>query len=169
MKPHSIVLRSGCILPGRLDLLQRPFREDRALVDEIPALVFATMIRHAGLHFVLVRKAHFRGGIGRTKQSSMQRCVVWDLQGVSRRFNAAELIPCRGTRCPGFFVAQITVRARQTQLCASLDTVKQLQPLAMRAPAMPDNALDKGNAPKIAAAQSIHIAPCTPCVKTESR
>lgn len=169
MSPHSIFLRSGCILPSRLYPRRWPISEDWTLVEEMPALVFATKIRQAGWPFVWVQEACSRIGFGRTEESSIQRCVVRALQGVSRRFNAAELDSLWGTRRPGFFFTHVKVRARQIQLSASLDPVKQLHPLGMRAPAMPDNALDKGNAPKGASPPGLYSASCTPCVNTESR
>ena len=51
VKPHSVFLRSGCILPDRLDPCRQPIGEEWSVVDEIPALVFDTVIRQAGMAF----------------------------------------------------------------------------------------------------------------------
>ena len=53
MKLHSVFLRNGCILPDRFDPCRRPVSEGWSVVEEIPALVFDTMIAPSRLAFFM--------------------------------------------------------------------------------------------------------------------
>ena len=89
-------------------------------MEEIPALVFDTMIRQAGWHFMWLQGACSRRGFGSTQEVATQRALVRALRGVSRRFNAAELDAVHISKYPGFQIANVTVQPRQIQRHASL-------------------------------------------------
>lgn len=121
MNLHSVFLRSGCILPDRLDPRLQPIGEQWSVVEEIPALVFDTMIRQAGWHFMWLQEACTRRGIGLTEETAIRRALSGALKGVSKRFNAAELDSIQVTRYPGFQIANVTVQTLQIQRHASLN------------------------------------------------
>jgi acetolactate synthase regulatory subunit len=55
------------------------------------------------------------------------------LRGINKRFNAAEFDSLRISRFPGFYVASVTMEARQIQQNTSLDVVVESHPLAIPA------------------------------------
>ncbi len=119
LKLHSVFLRSECILPDRLDPCLQPVGEEWSVVEEIPALVFDTMVRQAGWHFMWLQDACSRRAIGLTEEAAIRRALSRALQGVSKRFNAAELDSLQIARYPGFQIARVTVQALQIQPQAS--------------------------------------------------
>ena len=133
MKLHSVFLRSGCILPDRLDPCQQPIGAEWSVVEEIPALVFDTMIRHAGWHFMWLQEACSRRGIGLTEEAAVRRALSRALKGVSKRFNAAELDSIQITQYPGFQIANVTVQTLQIQRHASLKIAAGQHPLPVPA------------------------------------
>ena len=62
VKIHSVFLRSDCTLPDRLDPCLQPISEKWSVVEEIPALVFDTMIRQAGWRFMWAAGCLFSKG-----------------------------------------------------------------------------------------------------------
>ena len=133
MKLHSVFLRSGCILPDRLDPCQHPIGAEWSVVEEIPALVFDAMIRHAGWHFMWLQEPCSRKGIGLTEEAAIRRALFHALKGVSKRFNAAELDCIQITQYPGFQIANVTVQTLQIQRHASLKIAAGLYPLPVPA------------------------------------
>jgi hypothetical protein len=121
VKPHSVFLRKDCILPDRLDPSRQPIGEEWSVVEEIPALVFDTMVRRAGWRFMWLQGACSRRGIGLTEEAAISRALFRALRGVSKRFNAAELDSIEMTRYPGFQIATVTVQTIQIQRYASLN------------------------------------------------
>lgn len=121
MKLHSVFLRRGCILPDRLDLSQQPIGEEWSVVEEIAALVFDTMIRQAGWHFMWLQEACSRRGFGLTQEAAIRQALSRALKGVSKRFNAAKLDSVQITQYPGFQMANVTVQTLQIQRHASLN------------------------------------------------
>src|SRR6185437_3908987 len=121
VKLHSVFLRNGCILPDRLDPCRQPIGEEWSVVEEIPALVFDTMIRQAGWHFMWLQEACSRRGIGLTEEVAIRRALSRALKGVSKRFNAAELDSVQIKQYPGFQIAVVTVQTLQIQRHASLN------------------------------------------------
>jgi hypothetical protein len=121
MRLHSVFLRKGCILPNPLDPLQGPIGDHWTMVEEIPASVFDTMIRHAGWHFMWVHGASARRGFGTTRDHATSRALSHALNGVRRRFNAAELDSVQVTKYPGFYMAKVAVQPRQIQHHTSLE------------------------------------------------
>ena len=121
MNLHSVFLRSECILPDRLDPCRQPVGKEWSVVEEIPALVFDTMVRQAGWHFMWLQEASSRRGIGLTEEAATHRALTLALKGVPKRFNAAELDFIEVTEYPGFHIARVTVQTLQIQRHASLN------------------------------------------------
>lgn len=121
MIPHSVFLRSGCILPERLNHRKQPFGVAWFAVEEFPALVFDTMVRQAGWHFIWLQGACSRWGFGLSQETAVRRGLLRALGGVSKRFNAAELDSIQITQYPGFQIAIVTVQPLQIQEHAKID------------------------------------------------
>ena len=134
MKLHSVFLRSGCVLPDRLDPSLEPIDEGWSVVKDIPALLFDGMVRQAGWHFMWLQEAYSRRAFGLTEEAAIRRALSRALKGVSRRFNAAELDSIRITQYPGFQVADVTVLTLHIQQHGSLNLTagQQLQPAPAR-------------------------------------
>ncbi|HVH85210.1 MAG TPA: hypothetical protein VM912_00700 [Terriglobales bacterium] len=120
MNPHSVFLRKGCILPNRLDPLQEPIGGGWTMVADLPAFVFDTMIRQAGWHFMWLQDSCARRGIGITRQDATDHALSHALNGISRRFNAAELNSVRVAKFLGLHIATVTLQPRQVQEAVSL-------------------------------------------------
>jgi hypothetical protein len=125
---HSVFLRSRCILPDRLDPCRLPISDDWSIVEEIPALVFDTMIRQAGWHFMWLRGPSSRFGFGLTQKAAVRRALIRALYGIPKRFNAAELDAIQITQYPGFQIAYVTVQTIQIQPDASLSNIPEQSP-----------------------------------------
>ena len=74
-----------------------------------------------------------RRGYGRTEESATHRALARSLRGIARRFNAAEFDSLRITRFPGFYIADVTMEARQIQQNTSLDIADESHPQAIPA------------------------------------
>ncbi|MGA9132098.1 MAG: hypothetical protein ACLP00_04135 [Terracidiphilus sp.] len=133
MKLHSVFLRSDCILPERLNPCLQPIGEKWSVVEETPALVFDTMIRQAGWHFMWLQGSCSRMGVGLTEEAAIRRALSRALKGVSNRFNAAELDSLQITEYPGFQIANVRIQTLQIQRHASLNIVSGQDPLPVPA------------------------------------
>ena len=133
MKPHSVFLRTSCILPERLDPLTAPVGENWTLVEEITAPILDTMIRRMGWHFLWVLRPCSRRGFGLTEEDAARRALARALKGMARRFNAAELISVQATKHLGFHVANVTLQPRLVQQHAWLDFPDERHPQAVPA------------------------------------
>ncbi len=131
MKPHSVFLRTDCILPDRLDPLTEPVGENRTLVEEITAPVLDTMIRQMGWHFEWVARPCARRGFGLTEEDAARRALARALRGVARRFNAAELITVRAKKVLGFHTAHLTLQPRTIQQYTWLEIAENWHRLAV--------------------------------------
>lgn len=87
------------------------------------------MIRKAGWHFIWVQGSCKRRGYGLTEDSAIHDALARALRGIALRFNAAEFDSLRITHFPGFFIANVTMEARQIQQNTSLDDIHP-QPIA---------------------------------------
>jgi hypothetical protein len=121
VKSHSVFLRNGCVLPNRLDPLSEPVGDHWARVEELDALIFDTMIRQAGWHFMWIQNSCARRGVGIIRQNAIDRALIRALGSVAGRFNAAELDSVQVAKYMGFHVATVTVQTRQIQEQTSLD------------------------------------------------
>ena len=133
MKLHSVFLRSDCILPNRLDTRLQPIGPKWSVVEEIPALVFDTMIRKAGWHFIWLQDACSRRGVGLTEEAAIRRALLSALKGVSKQFNAAELDSLQITEYPGFQIANVRIQTLQIQRHASLNIIAGQNPQPVQA------------------------------------
>ena len=119
MKPHTIFLRSECLLPNGLGLIQEQFSESWMSVEDTTAAL-DTKVRSIGWHFMWLMEAYSCIGVGRTAESAHRRAITVALSKVKQRFNAAELGPVKFTKYPGFQIAKIILHPRQIQQHASL-------------------------------------------------
>jgi hypothetical protein len=126
VKQHSIFLRTGCLLPDGLDLIQQGFDETWSSAGDTVASALDLRIRKAGWHFMWLEGTYSRHGFGRTAKSAISRAITLALNEVKDRFNAAELGSVRVSRYPGFQVAKVTIHARQVQQQASLSLVDEM-------------------------------------------
>jgi hypothetical protein len=131
---HSIFLRSGCILPDRVNPPRKPFCDNWAQVESIEASAFDVMIRKACWHFMWVQGSCSRRGYGLTEESAIHQALSRALKGITRRFNAAEFDSLRITHLSGFYIANVTMEARQIQQNTSLDNAddSRSQPISAR-------------------------------------
>jgi len=121
VRPHTVFLRRGCILPNQLDPLQEEVGSDWMQVEDLDAPVFDTIIRQAGWHFMWIQSSSARKGFGITQENAVDRALIHALDGVAQRFNAAELDSVQVTEYLGFHVATVIVQSRQIQQQTSLD------------------------------------------------
>ena len=119
-------LRTGCILPDGMDLIQTRFDEQWMSVENATAATLDTRIWNAGWHFMFLQTAHSRLGIGRTAESATSKAMALALKQTEGRFNAAELGLGKVTRYPGFHVARATLPTREVQQGASLGLVDEM-------------------------------------------
>jgi hypothetical protein len=126
MKLSSVLLRTDCVLPDGMWLIQRRFGEKWMSVENATAVTLDVQVRNAGWHFMCLQVAHSRVGIGRTAESAASKAMTRALTQIEHRFNAAELGQVKVTRCPGFHVARATLHARHIQQHASLGLVDEM-------------------------------------------
>ena len=132
MKQDAIFLRTDCILPEAMGLVQRGFGEKWMSVENVTSATLDARVRSAGWHFMCLHTAHSRVGMGRTADSATSKAIALALKQTERRFNAAELGLVKVRRYPGFHVARATLHTRQIQQHASLGLVDEMvfrQPL----------------------------------------
>jgi hypothetical protein len=130
---HSVFLRNDCILPDRLDPCRLPIDEKWSVVEEIPALVFDTMVRRAGWHCMWMQGSCSRRGIGLTEEAAIRWALSRALNAVSKEFNAAELDSLEITEYPGFQIANVRIQTLQIQQHRSLNIAAGLHPLPVPA------------------------------------
>jgi hypothetical protein len=119
-------LRTDCLLPDGMGLIQKQFGEKWMAVENATAATLDVRIRNAGWHFMCLQTAHSRVGIGRTAESATSKAMALALKQTEVRFNAAELGLVKVTRYPGFHVARATLHTRQIQQHASLGLVDEM-------------------------------------------
>jgi hypothetical protein len=133
VKLHSLLLREECILPDRLNPLRARVCTNWTLVEEIPVMVFDTMVRQYGWHFMWLQGASSRRGFGTTYEEATDRALVRALSGIPKRFNAAEFDAIQVSKYLGFYIANVTVQPRHIQKDASLEQAHDEHPLAISA------------------------------------
>jgi hypothetical protein len=126
MKLSAMFLRTDCLLPDGMGLIQKQFDEKWMAVENATAATLDVRIRNAGWHFMCLQTAHSRVGIGRTAESATSKAIALALRQTEGRFNAAELGLVKVTRYPGFHVARATLHTRQIQQVASLGLVDEM-------------------------------------------
>lgn len=126
MQLSAMFLRTGCILPVGMELIQTRFDEKWMSVENATAATLDAQVRGAGWHFMFLQTVHSRAGIGRTAESATSKAVALALKQTECRFNAAELGSVKVTRYLGFHVARATLHTRQIQQNASLGLVDEM-------------------------------------------
>jgi len=126
VKLNAMFLRTGCILPDGMELIQTRFGENWMSVGNATAAMLDTRVRNAGWHFMWMQIAHSRVGIGRTAESATSKAIALALKQAEGRFNAAELGLVKVKKYPGFHVARATLHTRQIQQHASLGLVDEM-------------------------------------------
>jgi hypothetical protein len=120
MRQHAIFLRTQCLLPSGLGLIQKQFCDLWMSVEDTSASALDTKVRNRGWHFMWVMEAYSCLAFGRTAESARRRAITLALTKVKMSFNAAELGLVKFTKYPGFQVAKIILHTRQIQQHASL-------------------------------------------------
>lgn len=133
MKLHSVFLRNDCVLPNPLNPLQTAFGEHWTIVEEIPAIVFDTMIRQAGWHFIWICGSISRRGYGRTPAGAVEQALNRVLGATSKQTNAAEFDSVHVVKHFGFHVAKVTVNRRRIQQHSVLEAGLKAQSKALHA------------------------------------
>ena len=126
MKQHSIFLRTGCLLPGGLDLMQHKFDNTWSSTGDTTASALDLKIRNAGWHFIWLVGTYSRYGFGRTAKTAISKATALALNEVKARFNAAELGSVSVATYPGFRIARVTIHTRQIQQQSSLGLVDEM-------------------------------------------
>jgi hypothetical protein len=122
----AMFLRTGCILPAGMELVQTRFDEKWLSVENATAATLDAQVRSMGWHFMFLQTAHSRVGVGRTAELATSKAMVRALKQTEDRFNAAELGLVKVTRYPGFHIARATLHTRQIQQSASLGLVDEM-------------------------------------------
>lgn len=126
MQLGAMLLRTGCILPAGMELVQTRFDEKWLSVENATAATLDAQVRSMGWHFMFLQTAHSRVGVGRTAELATSKAMVRALKQTEDRFNAAELGLVKVTRYPGFHIARATLHTRQIQQSASLGLVDEM-------------------------------------------
>ena len=115
MKPNSVFLRTGCILPNQFAPLRQPVDDNWTRVEDLPGHVFNTLIRQAEWRLMRTENFCTRRGFGISRQSATGRALTRALDGVARGVNAAELYSVQVIGYRGLYVAAVTLQPRQIQ------------------------------------------------------
>lgn len=126
MKLNTMFLRTGCILPGGMDLIQTRFAENWMSVENATAAILDVKIRNSEWHFMYLQTAHSGVGIGRTAEGATSKAMGLALKQTEGRFNAAEVDMVKVTRFLGFHVARATLHTHHIQQHASLGLVDEM-------------------------------------------
>jgi hypothetical protein len=111
--PHAMFLRTECVLPYGLDLITRAVLRNMDVCQRC-------------WHFMWLEDAYARFGVGRTATSAIDKAIASTLDRIKDRFNAAELESVSVSKYVGFWVAKMTLYARQIQHQASLSLVDEM-------------------------------------------
>lgn len=115
MKPNSVFLRTGCILPNQLAPLRQPVDDNWTHMEDLPGYVFNTMIRQAGWRLMRIENFCTRSALGISQEDAISRALTRALEAVAQRFNAAELFSVQVTSHLGIHAATVTLQPRQIQ------------------------------------------------------
>lgn len=126
MKPHTIFLRTGCILPDGLNLVQEQFSETWLSVEGTTSAVLDEKIRAVGWHFMWLAETCSGSGVGKTATSAIDKAIRGALKRIQERFNSAELDSINISKYPGFEVVSVKIHARHIQQQVSLSLRDEL-------------------------------------------
>lgn len=119
-------LRTGCVLPKGVELLQEPLSTGWTIAQDTVAAALDRKIRAVGWHFMWLQNSASRRGFGRTDENAIRSALTHALEQVRGRFNAAELESLQVVHYPGFRIARVALRARQIQQNTSLDPIDEI-------------------------------------------
>ena len=126
MNLHTMFLRTECVLPDGLNLIQEQFCGTWMSVKDTMAPALDVKVRNAGWHFMWLEDVYARFGVGRTATSATDKAIARALDRIKDRFNAAELDSVSVSKFLGFRVAKIKLHSRQIQQQASLSLVDEM-------------------------------------------
>ena len=127
MKSHTIFLRTGCILPDGLNLVQEQFSETWMSVADTTSTVLDEKIRAVGWHFMWLAETYSCSDVGNIATSAIDRAIAGALKRIQQKFNAAELESIKVSKYPGFKVVRANIHARHIQQHASFTLRDELK------------------------------------------
>jgi hypothetical protein len=122
----SLLLRSGTLLPKKLNLPGQPIYDGWIFVDCENAHHIDVKVRALGWHFMWLTLGSSGAGIGLTSAMALSRAMRSGLGQLNSRFNTAELINVTARKYLGVHVAHVKLASRHIQECASLGLVNEV-------------------------------------------
>ena len=129
LKQHTTFLRESIVLPEGISFTGETFCEGWTLLESGDASWLDTAIRSAGWNSFVLTKKHWRSGFGPYSQNALQKTVRLALRKIDRNHNAAEIEHVEVTKYLWFYLAKISILARQIQRSPFLDMVADLSVL----------------------------------------
>ena len=126
MNAPSLLLRSGTLLPKKLNLPGQPSYDGWVSVDCENAHHVDVRVRALGWHFMWLTLGSSGAGIGLTSAMALGRAMRSGLQRLNSRFNTAELQNVTAARYLGVHIAHVKLASRHIQECASLGLVDEV-------------------------------------------
>lgn len=126
MNTCCLLLRSGTLLPKKLNLPGQPIYDGWVSVDSENAHQVDVKIRALGWHFMWLTLGSSAASVGLTSRTALSRAMRSGLEGLNSRFNAAELIDVTVRKYLCFHVAHVQLMSRHVQECASLGLVDEV-------------------------------------------
>jgi len=123
VKPHTIFLRAGGVLPDEFNLTQEQFCKTWTSIEDTTPAAIDEKVRAAGWHFMWLADTSSCSGVSSTATSATDKAIRGALKRIQRRFNAAELESIKLSKYLGFQVARVTLHARHIQQSAILDLI----------------------------------------------
>lgn len=116
MKPHSMFLREGSVLPSGFDLSQEKFIENWMSIRDTTAFALDVKVRAAGWHFFWLQDVLNSSAAGRSEASARSHAIARSLRKIREPFNVAELQLIAVKRYLGFWVANVMLITRHIQI-----------------------------------------------------
>ena len=125
MNNSTLLLRCGASLPHKFSLPGQPIYDGWVSVDSDTAHDVDEKVRALGWHFMWLAMNSSGIGVGVTPEMAIKRAMRAGLDGLTTRFNTAELMKVTVRKYPGFHVARVHLASRHVQECASLGLVDE--------------------------------------------
>jgi len=125
MNHSSLFLRSGSVLPNGCILQGETICDGWISVDSESVNDVDASLRAANWHFMWLTLVSSSMRIGLTSDIAVRKAKLAALDGLNRRFNAAELITATVRRYLGVYVVRVKLASRHIQECASLGLVDE--------------------------------------------
>jgi hypothetical protein len=120
VKPHSMFLREGSVLPSGFDLSQEKFIENWMSIRDTTPFALDIKVRAAGWHFFWVQDVLNSSALGRSEASASSHAIARSLKKVRDPFNAAEIQLIKVKRYLGFWVANVMLITRHIQIGSTI-------------------------------------------------